>query len=54
MRIRSNDLTDRHAADKVLADKALVRVIARNSALSERAAIAAVWAAMKATTKTWA
>jgi len=46
---RSNDLTDRHAADKVLADKALER-IARDSALSERAA-AAVWAGMKAKTK---
>jgi len=49
---RSNsDLTDRHTADKVLADKALGRVTARDSALSERAAAAAVWAAMKAKTK---
>jgi len=47
---RSNDLTDRHAADKVLVDKALGRVVARDSALSERAA-AVVWAAMKAKTK---
>jgi len=46
---RSNDLTDRHAADKVLADKALER-IARDSVRSERAA-AAVWAGMKAKTK---
>ena len=38
---RSNDLTDRHAADKVLADKALGRVTARDSALSERATAAA-------------
>jgi len=48
---RSNDLTDRHTADKVLADKALGRVTARDSALSERAAAAAVWTAMKAKTK---
>ncbi|KYM86191.1 hypothetical protein ALC53_04158 [Atta colombica] len=44
---RSNDLTDRHMADKVLADKALGRVTARDSTLSEIAATAAVWAAMK-------
>jgi len=44
---RSNDLIDRHA-DNVLADKALERVIGRDSALSERAAAAAVWAAKKA------
>jgi len=48
---RSNDLIDRHAADKVLADKTLGRVAARDSTLSERAAAAAVWAAMKAKTK---
>ncbi|KYN21906.1 hypothetical protein ALC57_05712 [Trachymyrmex cornetzi] len=48
---RSNDLTDRHVADKVLADKALRRVTARDSALSERAAAAAVWAAMKIKSK---
>jgi len=47
---RSNDLTDRHA-DKVLADKALGRVTAKHSVLSERAAAAAVWAAMKAKIK---
>ncbi|KYN30127.1 hypothetical protein ALC57_00410, partial [Trachymyrmex cornetzi] len=41
---RSNDLTDRHAADKVLADKALGRVVARDSVLSERASAAAIWA----------
>ncbi|KYN30172.1 hypothetical protein ALC57_00368 [Trachymyrmex cornetzi] len=39
------------AADKVLADKALGRVVARDSALSERAAAAAIWATMKAKTK---
>ena len=47
----ADDLTDRHTADKVLADKALGRVVARDSALGERAAAAAVWAAMKAKTK---
>ncbi|XP_018371529.1 PREDICTED: LOW QUALITY PROTEIN: uncharacterized protein LOC108766619 [Trachymyrmex cornetzi] len=41
----------RHAADKVLADKALGRVTAKDSALSERAAAAAVWVAMKTKTK---
>lgn len=34
----SNALTNRHAADKVLADKALCRVTAKDSTLSERAA----------------
>ncbi|KYN14637.1 hypothetical protein ALC57_13144 [Trachymyrmex cornetzi] len=48
---QSNHLTDRHAADKVLADKALGRVVARDLALNERAAAAAVWATMKAKTK---
>ena len=45
---RSNDLTDRHATDKVLAEDARKRVTVRDSALSERAAAAAVWVAMKA------
>ena len=44
----SNNLTDRYAADKVLADKALGCVTARDSTLSERAA---VWAVMKAKIK---
>ena len=48
---RSSDLTERHAADKVLADKALGRVIARDSTLGERAAAAGVWATMKVKTK---
>jgi Phospholipase A2-like domain len=48
---RSNDLTERHAADKVLAKKAQTRIIARDSSLGERAAATAVWAAMKAKTK---
>jgi len=46
----SNDLAERHVADKILAEKARKRIIARNSTL-ERAAAAAVWAAMKAKTK---
>jgi len=45
---RSNDLTVEY---KVLADKALGRVTARNSSLSERTVAATVWAAMKAKTK---
>ena len=48
---RSRDLVDRHAADRVLADKALGRVVARDSTLGERAAAAGVWATMKAKTK---
>ena len=43
----SNDLTDRHAADNILAEKARKRITASDSALGERAAAAAVWAAMK-------
>jgi len=48
---RSNDLTDRHAADKVFANKALGRDSARDSVLSERTAAAAIWITMKAKTK---
>ncbi|KYN22400.1 hypothetical protein ALC57_05212 [Trachymyrmex cornetzi] len=48
---RSNDLTDRYAANKVLTYKALGRVAARDSVLSERAAAAAVWTAIKTKTK---
>ncbi|XP_036151122.1 uncharacterized protein LOC118648809 [Monomorium pharaonis] len=48
---RSNELADRHAADEILANKARKRVIAKDSALGERAAAAAVWAAMKTKTK---
>jgi len=47
----SNDLAERHVADKILAEKAQKRIIARNSTLGERAVAAAVWAAMKAKTK---
>jgi len=38
-------------ADKILAEKARKRIIARNSTLGKRAAAAAVWAAMKAKIK---
>ena len=48
---RSNDLTERHSADKLLAERALGRVVARDSTLGERAAATAIWAAMKAKTK---
>ncbi|KYN42485.1 hypothetical protein ALC56_03031, partial [Trachymyrmex septentrionalis] len=47
----SNDLTDRHAADNILAEKARKRITASDSALGERAAAAAAWAEMKAKTK---
>lgn len=48
---RSNDLSDRHAADQILADRARERITARDSTLGERAAASAIWAAMKAKTK---
>jgi len=48
---RSNNLAERHAADKVLAKKAQTRIVAKDSTLGERAAATAVWAAMKAKTK---
>ena len=48
---RNDNLTERHAADNILADKARQRIVARDSTLGERAAAAAVWAAMKAKTK---
>jgi len=49
----SNDLEERHVADRILVEKARKRIIARNSTLRERerATAAAVWAAMKAKTK---
>jgi len=49
--LHSNDLAERHVADKILAEKARKRIIARNSTLGERAAAAAVWATIKAKTK---
>jgi len=48
---RSNDLSDRHAADRILADRARERITARDSTLGERAAASAIWAAMRAKTK---
>jgi len=46
----SNNLTDRHAVDKVLAEKARKRAFTANdSVLNER--VTAVWASMKAKTK---
>ena len=48
---RSDERADRHAADRVLADKAQERITAKDSTLGERAAAATVWAAMKAKTK---
>jgi len=48
---RINDLTERYAADRILAEKARNRIGARDSTLGERATATAVWAAMKAKTK---
>ncbi|EFN69946.1 hypothetical protein EAG_15644, partial [Camponotus floridanus] len=48
---RSNDLTERHAADRILSEKARNRIGVRDSTLGERAAATAVWAAMKVKTK---
>jgi len=49
--LHSNDLAERHMADKILAEKMRKRIIMRNSTLGERAAAAAIWAAMKAKIK---
>ncbi|EFN63556.1 hypothetical protein EAG_04557, partial [Camponotus floridanus] len=48
---RSNDLDQRHIADRILAARAQERITARDSTLGERAAATTVWAAMKAKTK---
>ena len=48
---RSNELTDRHAADNILAAEARKRITANDSTFGERAAAATVWAAMKTKTK---
>ena len=42
----SNNLSDRHAADKILASKARERITAKDSSLGERAAATTVWAAI--------
>lgn len=47
----SNNLDERHAADKILANKAKERVVSGNSTLDERAAAVVVWAAMRSKTK---
>ncbi|EFN85353.1 hypothetical protein EAI_03032, partial [Harpegnathos saltator] len=43
---RNNNLTDRHAMDKILAVKARKRITSKDSTLGERAFAAAVWAAI--------
>lgn len=48
---RNSDLVERHTADKILADKARERIVARDSTIGERAAATAVWAAMNAKRK---
>jgi len=48
---RSNNLTERHAADKILSVEARKRITAKDSTLGEKVAATAVWAAMKAKTK---
>lgn len=48
---RSNDIADRHVADRILAERARERIASRDSTLGERAAATAVWVAMKAKTK---
>ncbi|EFN81869.1 hypothetical protein EAI_09298, partial [Harpegnathos saltator] len=48
---RSNNLTDRHAADEILTLKARKRITSKKSTVGEKAAAAVVWAAMKAKTK---
>lgn len=48
---RSNEISDRHAADRILASKARERITASDANLGERAAATAVWVAMKAKTK---
>src|SRR5215469_12026503 len=48
---RSNNLVERHTADKTLPDKARNRITASDSTFGERAAATALWAAMKTKTK---
>ncbi|KYQ47214.1 hypothetical protein ALC60_13771, partial [Trachymyrmex zeteki] len=47
----SNELPKRHTADKLLAEEARKRIVARDSTLGDRTAATAVWVAMKAKTK---
>ncbi|EFN84316.1 hypothetical protein EAI_15919, partial [Harpegnathos saltator] len=44
---RSNNLADRHVADKIPAVKTWKRITSKDSTLGERAAAAIVWAIMK-------
>lgn len=48
---QSNNLSNRHIADRILAKKARERIIASDANLGEKAAAAAVWSAMKVKTK---
>ena len=48
---QSNELVNRHAADRDLDEEARKRITASDSTLGERLAAATVWAAMKAKTK---
>lgn len=47
----NKDLTHRHEADRVLADRARQRISAKDATFGEKATAAAVWAAMKTKTK---
>jgi len=47
---RSNDLTEKHVADRILGVEACERITAKDS-LGEKVAATAVWTAMKAKTK---
>jgi len=47
---RSNDLIERHAADRILDVEARKRITAKDLTLGEKIAATAVWAAMKAKT----
>ncbi|XP_054011928.1 uncharacterized protein LOC128894293 [Hylaeus anthracinus] len=48
---RNKDLTNRHEADRILADRARQRITAKDATFGERATAAAVRTAMKAKTK---
>jgi len=48
---RSNDLAERHVADRILGVQARKRITAKDSTLGEKIAATAVWTAMKAKTK---
>lgn len=48
---QSNELVDRHVADRVLGEEARRRITASDSTFGEKLAATTVWAAMKAKTK---